>query len=83
MSSTGECFDIGMTVCNALNKFQRSGEKDSFPGSTSPHAAGNGCLMRLAPVPLSYWKYPLIALELSGASAKVTHGPQVAVDACK
>ena len=35
----------------ALNKFQRSSETDPFPGSTSERAAGNGFLMRLAPVP--------------------------------
>jgi ADP-ribosyl-[dinitrogen reductase] hydrolase len=40
LSSTGECFDIGMTVRGALERFQRTGEP--YSGSTDPHAAGNG-----------------------------------------
>ena len=49
-SSTGRCFDIGNTTSAALSRFQKTG--DPFAGSTDPHAAGNGSLMRLAPVPL-------------------------------
>lgn len=72
-----------MTVRNAINNFKRSKESDPFPGSTSPRAAGNGCLMRLAPVPLAYSDDPLMGIELSALSAKVTHGPVEATDACK
>ncbi len=39
--------------------------------------------MRLAPIPLAYWKHPLSAMELAGESAKITHGAPVAIDACK
>ena len=81
MSSTGECFDIGKTVLTALHRFDRT--KLPFCGSTNASAAGNGCMMRLAPVPLVYWKNPQLAMELSGLSAMVTHGPPAAVDACK
>ena len=52
MSSTGECFDIGNTTHDALSHFERFG--DPFAGSTNPNAAGNGSLMRLAPVPMRY-----------------------------
>ena len=83
MSCTGECFDIGKTTRIALNKFQRSSETDPFPGSTAEKAAGNGCLMRLSPVPLCYHSNPVAGILLSGASASVTHGPPTAVDACK
>jgi len=48
LSSTGRCFDIGNTVANALHRFEASG--DPFSGDTSPFSAGNGSLMRLAPV---------------------------------
>lgn len=72
-----------MTVRTALSKFERSGLSEQFPGSTSPKAAGNGCLMRLAPVPIAYYRYPELAMELGGLSAKVTHGPPAAVDACR
>src|SRR5262245_23797377 len=47
-SSNGRCFDLGRTVAAALHRFQQSGEPLS--GSTNPFSAGNGCIMRLAPV---------------------------------
>jgi hypothetical protein len=52
LSSTGTCFDIGITVRTALAHYLRTGEP--FAGSTDPFTAGNGSLMRLAPVPLAY-----------------------------
>ncbi|CAF3385425.1 unnamed protein product [Rotaria sp. Silwood1] len=45
--------------------------------------AGNGALMRLAPVPLFYFRNPSLAVEFSGASARLTHGDTKAVDACR
>ncbi|CAF3719563.1 unnamed protein product [Rotaria socialis] len=45
--------------------------------------AGNGALMRLAPVPLFFYKYPVQAVEFSGVSGKITHGDQKAYDACR
>ena len=48
LSSTGRCFDIGTTVRGALLRFERDG--DPYAGSTDPDSAGNGSLMRLAPV---------------------------------
>jgi ADP-ribosyl-[dinitrogen reductase] hydrolase len=47
LSSTGECFDIGLTVRQALADFLRNGEP--FAGSTNRYSAGNGSMMRLAP----------------------------------
>ena len=46
-------------------------------------ASGNGALMRLAPVPLFFYQSPLLAVEYSGRSARLTHGSTVAVDACR
>ncbi|CAF1000569.1 unnamed protein product [Rotaria sordida] len=45
--------------------------------------AGNGALMRLAPVPLFFYKYPIEAVEYSGISGQITHGDQKAYDACR
>ena len=45
--------------------------------------AGNGALMRLAPVSLFFYRYPANAVEYSGRSGKITHGDQKAVDACR
>ncbi|HEY9659275.1 MAG TPA: ADP-ribosylglycohydrolase family protein, partial [Allocoleopsis sp.] len=48
LSSTGDCFDIGNTVRQALHQYKTSG--NPFSGSTHANSAGNGCLMRLAPI---------------------------------
>ncbi len=81
MSSTGRCFDIGNTVRSALMAFAASG--DPFSGLTDPMSAGNGSLMRLAPVSLLYRRHPRMALEYSGQSSRTTHGAPAAVDACR
>ncbi|CAF3206576.1 unnamed protein product [Rotaria socialis] len=46
-------------------------------------AAGNGALMRLAPVPLFFYRDPIKAVEYSGISGIITHGDQKASDACR
>lgn len=81
MSSVGYCFDIGMTVREALNRFEST--REPFCGSTDPMSAGNGSIMRLAPVPLRWARSPQEALANSGASSRTTHGAQAAVDACR
>src|SRR5262245_49793651 len=81
MSSTGHCFDIGNTTSGALRHFQRTGEP--LAGMTHPKTAGNGSLMRLAPVPMFYLNQPEVAIEQSGESSRTTHGAQTAVDACR
>ena len=80
MSSTGRCFDIGNTVRDALHRFEASG--DPISGSSHPYSAGNGSLMRLAPVPMFYARHPRIAIERSAQSSRTTHAAQSAVDAC-
>jgi len=81
LSSTGDCFDIGNTTRAAIIHFEETG--DSCSGRTSPHSAGNGSLMRLAPVPLAYARMPSRAIELSGESSRTTHALDVCVDACR
>lgn len=81
LSSTGRCFDIGETVRAALERFERTGE--AYGGSTHPKAAGNGSLMRVAPVPLFYARRPGEAVERAAASSRTTHGAMEAVDACR
>ena len=53
MSSTGECFDIGEHHARRAVPL-RTLRRDPFAGSTNPNAAGNGSLMRLAPVPMRH-----------------------------
>ncbi|CAF1315672.1 unnamed protein product [Rotaria magnacalcarata] len=45
--------------------------------------AGNGALMRLAPVPLFFFRVPELAVEYSGVSGRITHGDNKAYDACR
>ena len=81
LSSNGVCFDIGTTVRNALSRFEASGEP--FSGSTDPHSAGNGSIMRLAPVPLYFANDPEQAIAMSAESSRTTPGTETAVDACR
>ena len=81
MGSNGFCFDIGGTVAAALHIFERTG--NPFAGSIDPATAGNGSLMRLAPVPLFYAHDPKIAIEQAANSSRTTHGAVAAVDACR
>ena len=81
LSSNGRCFDIGGTVRSALAVFQRS--RAPYCGPTEPNTAGNGSLMRLAPVPLRFAADPLAAIERSGESSRTTHGAPAAIDACR
>ncbi|MBK1722467.1 ADP-ribosylglycohydrolase family protein [Thiocystis violacea] len=80
-SSTGRCFDIGTTVVAALERFEAS--DDPYAGSTDPHTAGNGSLMRLAPVPLAFMRDPVEAVRCAGCMSRTTHGAPEAVDACR
>ena len=81
LSSTSRCFDIGNTVYQALQEYLDTGEP--FAGSTHPHTAGNGSLMRLAPVPLFFAADPEKAIHLSAESSKTTHGATTCLDACR
>jgi ADP-ribosylglycohydrolase len=81
LSSTGTCFDIGITVRTALAHYQRSGEP--FAGSTDPLTAGNGSLMRLAPVPLAFRRNVEMSIDNAGESSRTTHAAPTAIDACR
>jgi ADP-ribosylglycohydrolase len=58
-----------------LEEFQ---VKCSMPG-----VAGNGALMRLAPVPLFFYEHLYEAIKFSGYSGQITHGDEKAYDACR
>ena len=81
LSSTGECFDIGNTVRGALAAFESTG--DPLSGKTDEWSAGNGSIMRLAPIPLFYYPDKVKAIWFSGESSRTTHGLDVCVDACR
>ncbi len=57
--------------------------KDFEVNCSGDGVAGNGALMRLAPVPLFFYRYPSEAVEFSGISGQITHGDRKAYDACR
>lgn len=81
LSSTGECFDIGGTVCTALQRFLETGE--AFSGSTDPHSAGNRSLMRLAPVVLFFYPSLEDVVRFAADSSRTTHAAPEAVECCQ
>ncbi|HEX6901928.1 MAG TPA: ADP-ribosylglycohydrolase family protein [Thermoanaerobaculia bacterium] len=81
MSSTGSCFDIGGTVARALQRYEVT--RDPFSGSTDPQSAGNGAIMRLAPVPMFYGLSHDETVHFSGESARTTHGAVEAVECAR
>jgi ADP-ribosylglycohydrolase len=80
-SSTGTCFDIGNTTRAALARFEAGG--GPFAGSADVNSAGNGSLMRLAPVALRYAYDPAHAVRYAAHSSRTTHAAREAVDACR
>lgn len=81
LSSNGRCFDIGITIAGALRIYGENG--DAFAGSVDPYSAGNGSLMRLAPVPLFYAMNPERAIDMCRQSSQTTHGALTCLDACR
>ena len=92
LSSTGDCFDIGITVRTALNTFiSRCNQAEdhsltsatAYCGNTSKNASGNGSLMRLAPIPLLYHHDPFHAMNEAANSSKTTHASPLCLDSCR
>lgn len=80
MSSTGRCFDIGNTTRTAREKFRANGK--ALAGSRHPSSAGNGSLMRLAPVPMAYAPDRKKAVAFAAKSSRTTHAEVRCVEAC-
>lgn len=81
MSSTGQCFDIGNTVRQALLKYQQTNQP--FAGSIAPETAGNGSLMRLAPVVIFYYPSEQDIAKFTVASSCTTHSAPEATECCR
>jgi len=79
-SSERGCFDIGLTTRNALRTFEKTGEV--YCGSKNPNTAGNGSIMRLAPVVIKYHKNTNELVEYAALSSKTTHSAPEAVQSC-
>lgn len=81
LSSKGHCFDIGTTTIHALQRFMESGEP--WAGSTDPMSAGNGSIMRLAPVVLFYHPDVQAVDDYAAGSSLTTHAADEAVATCR
>jgi ADP-ribosyl-[dinitrogen reductase] hydrolase len=81
MSSTGSCFDIGNTTWDALDAFKRTG--NALAGSSDPLSAGNGSVMRLAPIPIHYLNTPELALDLCEQQSRTTHQAPECLMSCR
>ncbi len=80
MSSTGNCFDIGNTVRAALTRYHNDG--NPYAGLEHPSTAGNGSLMRLAPIPLFYYPDTGKIIHYSAESSRTTHAAPEAIECC-
>ena len=74
LSATGSCFDIGNTVASALSRFRNSSEP--YSGATDEMSAGNGSLMRLAPVPMYFAGDAAEAIDRSADSSRKPTEPK-------
>ncbi|MEH3118803.1 MAG: ADP-ribosylglycohydrolase family protein [Methylorubrum populi] len=80
-SCTGACFDIGNATAAALRRFQQSG--DPFAGSNDPNTAGNGSIMRLAPVAVRHWHDRETMLRVARDQSLTTHAAREAIAGCE
>ena len=79
-SCTGTCFDVGTTIRNSLEAFRKS--KSIHAAGRFKRTAGNGSLMRIAPVPIAA---PTLetAMKWGSEQSKATHVAVEAVQACE
>ena len=79
-SHNGRCFDIGAITHEALllnkNRLEFIFPKDLL------HGAGNGSIMRLAPVAIRWINDVDVALNMAILQGKVTHGNSEAISCC-
>jgi len=71
-SVNGNCFDIGTTTRYALTQFELT---QQIKADDDDACSGNGCIMRLAPVPIKYWASSELIPNLV-ESCRTTHGSQ-------
>lgn len=81
MSCNGTAFDIGNTTFDSIERFLKTGNPISGP--TGKFTAGNGCIMRLAPVPMFHANHQQLAIEQSGVSSTTTHGATECVESSR
>ncbi len=73
-SHNGRCFDIGVTTLSALRDWRASDRRNPYLGPTDDQSSGNGCIMRLAPVPIAFHNDLDECKYISGQQSALTHG---------
>jgi ADP-ribosyl-[dinitrogen reductase] hydrolase len=80
-SVNGRCFDIGITTSQSIGRYVRT--RNPLAGSTDPGAAGNGSIMRLAPVPIFHGTDVDAAEAAAVLQSRTTHGSAECVESCR
>lgn len=80
-SSKDHCFDIGTTTSRALQNFMDSG--NHWAGCDDPQSAGNGSIMRLAPIAIYFWRDDQQAKSAARLQSETTHRAAECLDACE
>ena len=88
LSSVDRCFDIGKATREAIVKFiehesktQNSTASNDQLSFGDTDAAGNGSLMRVAPIPLFFFNRPTELMKRTEEATKMTHGDIRAIQA--
>ncbi|PKO05035.1 MAG: ADP-ribosylglycohydrolase [Chloroflexi bacterium HGW-Chloroflexi-3] len=81
LSSIGKCFDIGNITRQALEEFHIT--SNPLSGRIDPFSAGNGSIMRLAPVVMLYYPDMEAVLHYSVKSSRTTHAAVECLEACQ
>lgn len=80
MSTRKKALGTGGTTRDSIKRFQETG--DALSGISDPDKAGNGCIMRLAPIPLFFHSKMTSVAKFSAESCKTTHGALECVECC-
>lgn len=82
MSAAGRSIGCGKTVLRALQRYYLHNCSECG-NSRLKKGAGNGSLMRIAPVALYYADSLEIAMKMAEKSSYTTHGLKICADACR
>jgi ADP-ribosyl-[dinitrogen reductase] hydrolase len=80
-SVNGRCFDIGNATRTAIEGHEASDGR--WQGNTSDQTAGNGSLVRVAPVAIACRGSLQRTWRMAAAQSRVTHGALEAIAACQ
>ena len=79
-SCTGSCVGVGNTTFEAIRRFEKT--QNPVSDLTDPEMAGNGSLMRLAPVAIYWHRERAAAVSAARDQSAATHGAPAAIEAC-